>query len=77
MRVLRRDRIGGLSHEYPQVAWGDMVSGTHRVLDEYVAHYNQHRPHHMTDLSSAMTLEVRDHDKAMEPYMLVTRRAGG
>jgi len=26
MRVLRRDRPGGLIREYAQVAWGDIVS---------------------------------------------------
>ena len=29
-RVLRRDRLGGLIHEYAQVACGDTVFGTHR-----------------------------------------------
>jgi hypothetical protein len=29
MRVLRHDRLGGLIHEYTQVAYGDTVSGTH------------------------------------------------
>jgi hypothetical protein len=32
MRVLRRDRLGGLIHEYTQVAWGDTIYGTHKVL---------------------------------------------
>ncbi len=31
IRVLRRDRLGGLSHEYAQVALGDRVFGTHRL----------------------------------------------
>ena len=31
MRVLRRDRLGGLIHEYAQVALGDTVSGTHKA----------------------------------------------
>jgi len=30
VRVLRRDRLGGLIHEYAQVAWGDRVFGTHK-----------------------------------------------
>jgi hypothetical protein len=30
MRVVRRDRLGGLIHEYSQVAWGDTISGTRR-----------------------------------------------
>jgi len=30
IRVLRRDGLGGLIHEYTQVAWGDVVFGTHR-----------------------------------------------
>ncbi len=30
-RILRRDRIGGLIHEYAQVAYGDTVFGTHRL----------------------------------------------
>ncbi|WP_257231756.1 integrase core domain-containing protein [Streptomyces sp. Rer75] len=29
-RVLRRDRLGGLIHQYAQVAYGDTVSGTRR-----------------------------------------------
>jgi hypothetical protein len=29
-RVLCRDRLGGLIHEYPQVAWSDIIFGTHR-----------------------------------------------
>ena len=29
MRVLRRDRLGGLIHEYSQVAYGDSIFGTH------------------------------------------------
>jgi hypothetical protein len=28
---VRRDRLGGLLHEYAQVAWGDRISGTHTV----------------------------------------------
>jgi hypothetical protein len=31
IRVLRRDRLGGLIHEYAQVAWGDRVIGTHTL----------------------------------------------
>jgi hypothetical protein len=31
VRVLRRDRLGGLIREYSQVAWGDRIFGTHRV----------------------------------------------
>src|SRR5258705_10876069 len=31
IRVLRRDRLGGLIHEYAQVALGDRVFGTHRL----------------------------------------------
>ncbi len=31
VRVLRRDRLGGLIREYSQVAWGDRVFGTHRL----------------------------------------------
>ena len=31
IRVLRRDRLGGLIHEYSQVACGDTVLGTHRL----------------------------------------------
>jgi putative transposase len=31
MRVLRRDRLGGLIHEYSQAAWGDIIFGTHKV----------------------------------------------
>jgi hypothetical protein len=30
-RVLRRDRLGGLTHEYSQAAWGDGVFGTHSL----------------------------------------------
>jgi putative transposase len=30
-RVVRRDRLGGLIHEYAQVACGDRISGTHKV----------------------------------------------
>ena len=30
-RVLRRDRLGGLIHEYAQVACGDGIFGTHRL----------------------------------------------
>jgi hypothetical protein len=30
-RVLRRDRLGGLIHEYMQVAWHDRVLGTHSL----------------------------------------------
>ena len=30
VHVLRRDRLGGLLHEYVQVAWHDRVLGTHR-----------------------------------------------
>ncbi|GAA2372796.1 hypothetical protein GCM10010246_79310 [Streptomyces cuspidosporus] len=29
-RIHRHDRLGGLIHEYTQVAWSDTVSGTHR-----------------------------------------------
>jgi hypothetical protein len=29
---VRRDRLGGLIHEYAQVACGDRISGTHKVL---------------------------------------------
>ncbi len=29
VRVLRRDRLGGLIREYAQVAYGDRLSGTH------------------------------------------------
>jgi hypothetical protein len=32
IRVLRQDRLGGLIHEYIQVAGGDRVSGTHRLM---------------------------------------------
>ena len=32
VRVLRRDRLGGLIHEYFQVAYGDAISGTHTLL---------------------------------------------
>jgi hypothetical protein len=32
IRVLRRDRLGGLIHEYAQVARGDRVSGTQTFL---------------------------------------------
>ncbi len=28
--VMRRDRLGGLIHEYAQVARGDRIAGTHR-----------------------------------------------
>ena len=31
MRVFRRDRLGGLIHEYAQVALPDTVFGTHRT----------------------------------------------
>jgi putative transposase len=31
IRVRRRDRLGGIVHEYLQVAWGDPVLGTDRV----------------------------------------------
>jgi len=31
MRVRRRDRLGGLIHEYSQVACGDSIVGTHRA----------------------------------------------
>jgi putative transposase len=31
VRVLRRDRLGGLIHEYSQVALGDTIFGTHKV----------------------------------------------
>jgi putative transposase len=31
LRVLRRDRLGGLIHEYSQVASGEIISGTHKV----------------------------------------------
>jgi hypothetical protein len=34
MRVLRRDRLGGLIREYTQVAQGDTVSGTHRLRSQ-------------------------------------------
>ena len=30
MRVLRRNRLGGLIYEYAQVAYDDTISGTHR-----------------------------------------------
>ena len=30
VRVLRRDRLGGLIYEYSQVAWCDAILGTHR-----------------------------------------------
>jgi putative transposase len=30
IRVRRRDRLGGLLHEYSQVAWGDGIIGTHK-----------------------------------------------
>jgi hypothetical protein len=29
VRVIRRDRVGGLIHEYSQVAWGDRIFVTH------------------------------------------------
>jgi hypothetical protein len=32
IRVLRRDRLGGMIHEYSQVALGDRVFGTDRVM---------------------------------------------
>lgn len=35
--VLRRDRLGGLIHEYSQVAWGDTISGTYRSFRVPVA----------------------------------------
>ena len=89
-RIRRKQVLGGLTREYciaalpPHAAMErhrviqlNRIFEPHKVLDEYVAHCNQHCPHRMTDLSSAMTLQVRDHDKVMEPYMLVTRRAGG
>jgi putative transposase len=31
MRVLRRDRLRGLIHEYSPVAWADRIIGTHRI----------------------------------------------
>ena len=31
IRVLRRDRLGGLIHEYSQVAYRDTITGTHRI----------------------------------------------
>jgi hypothetical protein len=31
-RVVRRDRLGGLIHEYAQVASGDRISGTHTII---------------------------------------------
>jgi hypothetical protein len=31
VRVLRRDRPGGLIHEYAQVAYGDTIFGTHKL----------------------------------------------
>jgi hypothetical protein len=31
-KVIRHDRLGGLLHEYSQVAWGGRVSGTHTWL---------------------------------------------
>jgi hypothetical protein len=34
VRVLRRDRLSGLIHEYSQVALGDRVFGTHKVMSE-------------------------------------------
>ncbi|MEV0230770.1 integrase core domain-containing protein [Nonomuraea sp. NPDC050786] len=30
IEVIRRDRLGGLIHEYAQAAWGGRVLGTHR-----------------------------------------------
>ncbi len=48
IKVIRRDRLGGLIHECAPVA-GGRVLGTHRhlraVLDGYIDHYNGHRPH--------------------------------
>ena len=35
VRVLRRDRLGGLIREYAQVAYGDGVFGTHTLLPEH------------------------------------------
>ena len=35
LRPLRRDRLGGLLHEYVQVARRDRVLGTHRLQGEY------------------------------------------
>jgi hypothetical protein len=31
MRVLRRNRLGGLIHEYAQIAYAYKIFGTHRV----------------------------------------------
>ena len=31
VRILRQDGLGGLIHEYAQVAYGDRIFSTHRV----------------------------------------------
>jgi hypothetical protein len=35
MRILRRDRLGGLIHEYSQVAWRDAISGTFKMQSRF------------------------------------------
>ena len=43
VRVLRRDRLGRLVHEYSQVAWGVRIFGTH-TSQAARRRRNQHRP---------------------------------
>jgi hypothetical protein len=42
-KVIRRDRLGGLLHEYTQVAWGDTVFGTHRLANNSMGMRGQAR----------------------------------
>lgn len=42
VRVLRQDRLGGLIHEYAQVALGDRVFGTHTVTSPLTLQVRDH-----------------------------------
>jgi putative transposase len=44
VRVLRRDRLGGLIREYAQVAWGDTIFGTHKPTPPASSHATASTP---------------------------------
>ena len=67
VRVLRRDRLGGLIHEYAQVAYSDTVFGTHSLI---LPSERSQIPNFMTHSTTAKTRSA-----AVTPFSAPTRPA--
>jgi putative transposase len=75
VRPLRRDRLGGLVHEYLQVAWRDGVLGTHKQKHTVARHRERRLRRHLQRQAITAVSTVSSSDSATRSPPLPSGRS--